>query len=148
MTIVGVGNPYRGDDAAGLIAVQRVRQRKPGVRVVEWTGDLVEMFDAVAPESSVIIVDAVLTGAAPGTVLRWDASARPLPERGMRASTHAFSVSTAIELARAIGRLPASVVLYGIEGVTFDEGAGMSPQVSASIDQVVESVIEEAGRHA
>ena len=72
-----------------------------------------------------LIVDAIRSGAPPGTVHRVDASQAPVPERlRSSSSTHAIGVAEAIELARALGRLPAQVVLYGVEGRRFDAGGG------------------------
>lgn len=148
MTVVGIGNPFRGDDAAGLHAARRVREARPGLRVLEWTGDLLELFDTLGSESAAILIDAVSSGAAPGTLLRWDAGRRPLPEHGPRASTHAFSVATAVELARAVGRLPASVVVHGIEGACYDDGAPLSPAVADRLAELVTRIIAEVDEHA
>jgi hydrogenase maturation protease len=148
MTVVGIGNPFRGDDAAGLLAARRVRQARPQLRVFEWTAELLGLFDALAPDSALILIDAVSSGAAPGTILRWDAGLKPLPEAGQRTSTHAFSVATAIELARAVGKLPASVVLYGIEGAGFDDGAPLSGPVAAGLEELVSRIVAEVDAHA
>jgi hydrogenase maturation protease len=47
----------------------------------------------------VIVLDAVVSGAQPGTICRFDAQADPLPTRWFHGSTHAFGVAEAIELA-------------------------------------------------
>jgi hydrogenase maturation protease len=148
MTIVGVGNLHRGDDAAGLLAAQRIRARQGPWRVLEWSGDMLGVFDAVGPESSVVFIDAVCTGRPAGTIQRWDACAAAPPERTLRCSTHGFSLLTAIELARATGRLPDSVVLYGVEGACFDAGAELTPAVAEAIESVAERVILEVSQHA
>lgn len=148
MTVVGIGNPHRGDDAAGLAAARRVRQARPALRVLEWRADLLELFDALSREDAAVLVDAVVTGAAPGEIMRWDAGAAPLPERGPRTSTHAFSAATAVELARAMGRLPRRVILYGIEGACFDEGAPLSVAVAARMDELAARIIAEVDSHA
>jgi hypothetical protein len=44
----------------------------------------------------------------------------------MRSSTHAFSVAEAVELAGALGRLPARVDVYAVEGKDFRAGAARS----------------------
>ena len=38
--ILGVGNDFRGDDAVGLFAARRLRERLPPARVIECDGDL------------------------------------------------------------------------------------------------------------
>ena len=74
------------------------------------------MIDAIEGREAAVLVDASSSGAAPGTIHRFDASAEPVPARSFRSSTHAFGVGEAIELARALGKLPGTVVVYGIEG--------------------------------
>jgi hydrogenase maturation protease len=59
------------------------------------------------------------------------------------ASTHTLGVGEAIELARALGRLPGRVVLYGIEAERIAAGAELTPAVSSAVDEVVERVLAE-----
>jgi hydrogenase maturation protease len=53
-------------------------------------------------------------------------------------------VGEAIELARALRRLPARVLVYGVEGVRFDAGSGLSEQVQAIVGALAEAVLREA----
>jgi hydrogenase maturation protease len=57
-------------------------------------------------------------------------------------STHEIDVSTAIELARAIGRMPARLLLIGIEAAQTDWCTPPSPAVEAAIDSAVDLVDE------
>ena len=74
---------------------------------------------------------------------RFDASGERVPAHVFRSSTHAFGVGDAVELARALGRLPERVVVYGIEGADFTAGAGLSTQVAAAVQRVVDELEEE-----
>jgi hydrogenase maturation protease len=58
-------------------------------------------------------------------------------------STHVFGVAEAIELARALRQLPPVLVVYGVEGATFEMGAGLSAAVAAVVPQVVAQVRQE-----
>jgi hydrogenase maturation protease len=129
MMVIGVGNDWRGDDGAGL-AVARLAGG------AEHSGDCTRLVDAWAGEEAVALVDASSSGVPPGTVLRLDAAAGPLPAQALRSSTHAFGVAEAIELARALGRLPPVVLVYAIEGDRFDAGAGLSPPVRVAVEQL------------
>jgi hydrogenase maturation protease len=134
--VIGVGNAYRSDDAAGLHVARLLRER--GVEALAYEGEPVTLLDTFAGRDAVVLVDAVRSGAAAGTVHRADASERPLPtELGGVPSTHLLGVGEAIELARTLGRLPASVVVYGIEGESFEAGSELSPAVAAAVEQVV-----------
>jgi hydrogenase maturation protease len=87
-----------------------------------------------------VVVDAAASGAPPGTIRRFDARAGRLPARLMRSSTHALGVPEAIELARALGRLPARVEVYAIEGARFTAGAELSPAVEQAVGELAESL--------
>jgi hydrogenase maturation protease len=60
-------------------------------------------------------------------------------------STHALDVAAAIEFARALGRLPPRLIVYGIEGRSFTVSAGLSPEVERAIKQVLEQLRGEIG---
>jgi hydrogenase maturation protease len=140
--VIGVGNAYRGDDAAGLVVARRLRER--GVATLEQEGEPVGLIEAFAGRSAVVLVDAVHSGAAPGTVHRIDAAAGPLPAtlRGST-STHAVGLGETLELARALGRLPPRALVYGVEGARFETGAGLSDEVEAAIAPLVDAIAAE-----
>ncbi len=143
--VVGVGNDDRGDDAAGLAVVRHLAGRiGPGVSVVEAGTDLTSLLDAWRGASAVVVVDAMTSGAAPGTLRRFEATWVPLPARAFRVtSSHAFGVAEVIELARALGRLPPRVVVFGIEAGCVDAGAALSPAVNAAVRDAVSRVLDE-----
>jgi hydrogenase maturation protease len=134
--LIGVGNPTRGDDAAGLEVAKRVRTI-PSSQQVNGSYELIEIWDGV---DEVIIVDAARSGAQPGTLHRFDASVDPLPTGVLAASTHAVGVSEVVEMARTLGRLPARTMVYGIEASDLDRGAGLSAQVERAVFDLVEEI--------
>jgi hydrogenase maturation protease len=142
--VIGIGNAWQGDDGAGLAAARLVRERAPeGVEVLELEGEPVSLVDALAGADEVFLVDAVRSGAEPGTVHRIDASDGPVPARLSAASTHTLGVGEALELARALGRLPRRVVLYGIEAESLAAGEELTPAVVRAVDEVVGQVLAE-----
>jgi hydrogenase maturation protease len=139
--IVGVGNAARGDDAAGLLVARRLG----GIELEGDASALLELFDGVL---DAIVIDTMRSGSPPGTTHRFDASEAPLPASvRSSSSTHAIGIAEAIELARTLGRLPARVVVYGIEGARFEAGAVMSDSVVAAIDEVV-AALSAVRRHS
>lgn len=142
--VIGVGNEYRSDDAAGLVVARRLRQLSLGnVTVIEASGEGTDLMESWKGADTVIIVDAASSGAKPGTIHRIDARAQRIPTGLLRYSTHAFSVGEAVELARAMNRLPPRMVVYGIEGERFDEGTVLSRAVKGSVDTVVDLVLKQ-----
>ncbi len=138
-----LGSRYRGDDAVGPLVADRLRAA--GAAVLECDDEPTRLLDAWAGLDLVVIVDAVSSGVAAGTVHRVEAGEGPLPRDLRLASTHAFSVPDALELGRALGRAPRRVVVIGVEGKAFGMGDPVTPAVVAALDGVVEAVLAELG---
>ena len=142
--VIGIGNQYRCDDAVGIIVARMLTEASPrGVRVREASGEGTELMDAWQDTEFVILVDAVQSGSSPGTIYRLDAHQSTLPSRFFHYSTHAFSVAEAVELARALNRLPTRLVVYGIEGACFAAGEGLSRGVERAAKEVARRVLAE-----
>ncbi len=138
---IGIGNPMRADDAAGLLVAARLRELSPpGLRVIELKGEPVDLIEAFGGAPAVLVADAVSSGAEPGTVHRFDAAARPLPVALAAPSTHALGLAEAVELARALGRLPEWLTVLGIEGARFEAGSAPLPEVSLAAASVAEEI--------
>jgi len=141
---IGIGNPLRGDDAAGLLAARALRARgAEGIEVLELEGEPVDLIEAWTGAEAVVVADAVASGGVPGEVHRIDAAAGPLPAALAGASTHAMGLAEAVELARALDRLPPLLLVYGIEVASFATGAEPSPAVRAAAERVAEMVATE-----
>ena len=136
--LIGVGNAWRRDDGAG-----------PAVAAAlggDCTDEPSRLLDLWAGAGHAIVVDASRSGAPPGTVRRFDATTAPLPAQELH-STHGFGVAEAIELARVVGRLPARVEVYAIEGTDFRPGTGLTPPVARAVDALV-AALSDGGRDA
>jgi hydrogenase maturation protease len=136
-----LGSRYRGDDAVGPLVADRLRAA--GAAVLDCDDEPTRLIDAWAGLELVVIVDAVRSGAAPGTVHRVDAGEGPLPRELRLASTHAFSIADTLELGRELGRMPRRVVVVGVEGAAFALGDPVTPAVAAALPGVAESVLAE-----
>jgi hydrogenase maturation protease len=142
--VIGVGNDYRCDDAVGLTIVRALKAKElSGTLCLESDGDGTTLMETWSQASRVIIIDAISSGAQPGTIHSFDVLTPPLPASYSFSSTHAFGVAEAIQLARTFGRLPASLIVYGIEGKNFVAGTQLSPEVERAVISVVERVIRE-----
>jgi hydrogenase maturation protease len=145
--IAGVGNRERGDDGAGAAVVDRLDGRVgTGVRLLRQLSVPLRLLDRWISSDEVIVIDATLSGAEPGTVSRFDALDGPLPAESFGLSTHGFGLGQTIELARATGQLPARLQVYGIEARQADPGSGISPEVAAAVEQVAASILDDLQR--
>ena len=141
--IVGVGNAMRGDDAAGLVLIERLAGRVPDAHLCRSDGEVSGLIDCFGRHGTVVIVDAAHCDMPAGSVIRIDALREPLDAERLRSSTHAFGLGEAIELARALDALPGRLEVFAIVGERFDHGAGLTPPVAAAVDEVVERIVSE-----
>jgi len=142
--VIGIGNPDRGDDAIGLTVARAVRAwAGPDVTVLEERGNAADLVDRLAGTTAAILIDAAVSDAAPGTFRRIDVHRDALPATWFAGSTHGLGLATALELARALGSLPASCVVYAVEGASFDHGAGISEPLLAAIPAVRDAILRD-----
>ena len=147
IVVIGVGNEYRSDDGVGIVVARRLRERfLTRIRVLDESGEGAGLIDSWQCATWVMLVDAVHSGAPPGTIHRLDAGAASVPTGFFHYSTHAFSVAEAIELARSLDQLPPHLIVYGIEGENLAAGVGLSSAVERAVDAVVERAAEEVRR--
>ncbi len=149
--VVGLGSTERGDDAVGPTVARAVAALGlPGVRVVEHE-DPTALLDLWSGHDPVVVVDAVSSGVQAGTLHRLETgdASPPLPGSAWsdtgRGGTHAFGVATAVELARALHRLPARLVIVGVEA-RLRPRRPLSEAVAAALDAAVARVLSELGR--
>ena len=142
--VIGIGNKYRNDDGIGLMVARKLKELGlPSVTTSELPDALNGLPDALMESSSAIIVDAVASGALPGTIIRIDAHRHRFPSHLFRNSTHSFSVTDAVELVRVLGKLPRHCLVLGIEGGNFDAGTTISAAVESAGMEVVENIVQE-----
>ncbi len=142
--VIGIGNRYRGDDALGCWVAAEVRKQAPeGVEVVEHDGEPASLMDLWQGCACVIIVDAVVSGAEPGTIHRIDLHKQCLPTNFGVYSSHGIGVAEAIELARVLRVLPPHIVLLGIEGKWFTASEQSPSWLKQATEILVEQILVE-----
>ena len=145
--VIGVGNEFRHDDAAGLEVVQGLRARAgaAGIALGEQEGETLALLEQWDGTDAVVLVDAIRSGVPPGTIHRVEVTSQAIPA-SLRSSTstHAVGIGEAIELARTLDRLPGRVLVYGVEGRRFDAGRGLSQEVEAAIGPLSDAVLATA----
>jgi hydrogenase maturation protease len=145
--VIGLGNSWRGDDGAGPAVARGLLDEVPA-RVRVYEREPVGLIEDWAGADAVIVVDAVSSGAPPGTIHRLDPLSEPIPAALSQGSTHAFGLAETIELARTLHRLPQRLTVYGIEGERFAAGEQLSPPVSAAVEAVREELRDLLGKSA
>ena len=147
--VVGIGTDDRSDDGIGLDVVRALRAREiPSLDAVEGPGDLTRLLDLWEDRATVVLVDAMRTGAAPGTIRRWaPGDPRPAPTGGT-VSSHGISLEDVLEIARGLDRLPPHLTIFGIEAEITDTGRERTGPVRAAVPEVcrrIEAELRESG---
>jgi hydrogenase maturation protease len=139
--VIGVGNPYRRDDGVGPAVIARLRERAPaGVRLEESDGEPSQLLEMWSGSDVAVVVDAVRTAEGrPGRIHRLELDGAETVRSP--ASSHRVDLGDAVALARAVDRMPETLVLYGIEVVDTSFGPGLTPAVEAAVDEVVAEIL-------
>jgi len=144
VVLIGIGNPFRSDDAVGPAVVRLVRRHLSlPVTCLEETGDGVELLSAWKTAPAAVLVVAVHSGAEPGSIHRFDAHQGKLPAWFSHSSTNTFGVSEAIELARSNSDLPPRLIVFAVEGLNFCPGTELSLEVAEVVSEVGARVLQE-----
>jgi hydrogenase maturation protease len=144
LLIIGCGNSDRGDDAAGALAAEELKSR--GYPATTHSGEATGLLDLMTGHEEVILVDAMITGMRPGSVLVFDGRHLPNAVRRGRHSTHGLGLIEALDLGKALDRLPAKVTVYGIEAESFDRPAPSRASVLGAKHAVKQIVRQIASR--
>jgi len=153
VVVIGVGSEFRCDDGAGPAVINHLRGTVPAsVELLCSDGEPTRLMEAWMHAAAAIVIDAVRGGgAAPGTLHRLvvpepvaDHDAPAVPGQAVSpvapASSHGLGLSDAIELSRVLSRLPALLILHGVQGEAFGFGQAFSPAVADAIDDLTARV--------
>lgn len=146
--VLGIGNVLMMDDSVGVRAIEELdkKYRFPeGVELLDGGTSGMELLSYFGGRDHLIIIDALKSGLAPGTVVRVEGD--DVPARFMtRISPHQLGLSDVLAAATISDQLPRNLVLFGVEPKTVELGLGLSKEVRGSLDKLVLTVIKELGR--
>ena len=140
--MIGVGNRDRGDDALGPLVIDALEAVGTAVEMCVVEGDLSDVSLRWNADQDVIIVDAMVSGGPPGSIIEIDAVAERLPNEGQLLSSHGISLADAVELARLLQRMPKRLTVLGVEAQSFGQLDEVSPVVAEAIPNVVRRINE------
>jgi hydrogenase maturation protease len=140
LRVVGCGNTYAGDDSVGLEVVRRLRAAgNCGCELIEMPQASVELLDLLHDAAAVLFVDAVSSGAPPGTVHLASLPSSEIEPRALGSlSGHGWGLAEILKLANALRRQTARLMLLGVEVGTVAPGAVRTQAVEEAIQTVVE----------
>lgn len=154
ITVIGIGQTLRGDDAVGVLAVRRWQETCP-----ETSGDArvrieleelpgLSLLDLISGTPIAILVDAVMGGGTPGRIHLLEIS--DLESFGPGSdSAHGWGAAETLRLGILLNpaSLPEKIILIGIEIASLGLGEQLSLPVEAAIEPVVTLLDEQVRLH-
>jgi hydrogenase 3 maturation protease len=139
LVILGVGNPMKGDDAAGLLCVEQVMKNvparaRPGIRLFR-TYDVPENYTGKIRKfkpSHILIIDAALPGLKPGDIFILEKEKIAIEE----ISSHKIPLMVLISyLEQSIG---CKATVLGIQAKDLSFGTPINPVIKAAVKTVAD----------
>lgn len=145
--VLGLGNPLLGDDGVGLALLERVRRAvdldsDPDVDWLDGGTDGLALLPAVESARRLLVLDAVRTGAAPGTTSALPGEAFRVAQ-GPALSPHQLDLQEVLSLADWRDRAPECVIVVGVEPAQTEFGAGLSPDVEAALPVATDLALDK-----
>ncbi|MFB8248948.1 hydrogenase maturation protease [Streptomyces sp. NPDC055952] len=153
IVVIGVGNEFRRDDGAGRAVAALLAERAttgalpPGTVVSVCDGDPARLIGLWEGAGLAVVVDAAYAQpATPGRIHRISLGDER-PGRAATTSSHGLGLGEAVDMARALGRLPGRLVVYAVEGSDSSLGTGLTPAVADAVDILADAIEGELLRH-
>lgn len=147
--IVGIGNVLMGDDGLGPYAIQILQSRyefPDHIEIVDGGTPGLDFLPYVSHAGAVIILDTVTSKGEPGTLKTYRdgeiIGSAPPP----RLTPHQPGLREALMAAKLTDSSPGEMVLLGVVPSTLDQGTVLSEPVQASVETMINAVIEELDR--
>ncbi len=151
VTALGSGH---GDDSVGWLVASQLQARLATtlpVRIITCDRTGMEWLYQLHPEESLYLVDAVVSGGVPGTIVHFpnlhDLPMTRLPYQG----SHGLTIPSLFALAQTLRLLPSKVEFWGIEIADVGPGMAMETKVLTAVDALVDRLctnINHELRHA
>jgi hydrogenase maturation protease len=140
--VLGVGNVLLEDEGLGVRALEVLQRRYRAPPGLEWldggtTG--MGLLDIISDCEHLLVLDAVQTGAAPGTLVKMTNQEVPV-YFGLRVTPHQLGLSDVLATLELTGEQPDSVTVLGL----VPESMELSLELSAGIQSRLEALVAAA----
>ena len=146
--VIGMGNVLMQDEGIGVRAVEELEQRyriPDGVEVIDGGTTGMELFEPMRGAGSLIIADAVNTGAPYGSLVRIANEEIPAFFQ-TKLSNHQLGVSDLLALLALKGETPEQVTIVGMVPHSLENKLGLTPEATAGLEGMVQMLVDELKR--
>jgi hydrogenase maturation protease len=142
--VIGVGNPLMGDDGAGLVALDRLRDWdfEPHVERVDGGTWGMNLLQFVEQAERLVILDAIDAGLEPGSAIALEGDEIPR-FFSTKLSPHQIELREVLALGELRNTLPEHIVALGLQPARIEMSERLSNEVEAGIEALVERCVEQ-----
>ncbi len=133
------------DDGVGVRVIQALRERfrfPPEVTLLDGGTLGLDLLPKLEGVERLLVVDAIETGAAPGTLVRLAGDEIPVA-MATKLSPHQMGLKDLLCVAELMGYAPREMVLWGIQPAELGMGTELSSVVAGKLGSLVENVMTE-----
>ena len=143
--MLGIGNLLIGDEGVGCLTVEELSRRytlPPSVECVDGGTAGFELLSMIDGKDQVILIDALRNDMAPGTVVMVEGEHVPKAFLA-RTTPHQLGICDVLAAAQLCETMPEHLTLYGIEPKQMEVGIGLTPEVEAGMEKIINAVVDQ-----
>lgn len=142
--VIGLGNLVHSDDGVGVHAIHRLQtdpRVPPEVSLIDGGTQGLSLIPHISGFPRLLVIDAVDVGEEPGTVIRMDGQALD----GLRGkpTVHQLGFADLMIALKLLGDPPEEVVVLGVQPLSTDWSAELTPPVQAALDRLPDLVLAQ-----
>jgi hydrogenase maturation protease len=146
--IIGLGQPFRGDDGAGYAVITRLEQTRGLPRNIDiLEGGTSALFDAILSSKyeRAILVDAAEIGRQPGEWICLDAKqlACTSDVNNNAYDSHQLNLGELLALGQQFNVLPKTMLIYAVQPLSLEWTHQLSEPVREAVSEIAESILRE-----
>jgi hydrogenase maturation protease len=146
--VLGVGNLLMADEGVGphaIAALARDYEIAPEAALIDGGCSAMELLDDMAGADLLLIIDAVASGSAPGSVVKLEGGDVPRFFT-TKLSPHQVGLCDVLATLAIMDEAPKETIIIGVEPAKLRLDMELSPEVSAALPRVLHEVVHELDR--
>lgn len=141
--IIGIGNPWMGDDGIGPYVISLLEEKPLGVDLISLYTPSYSLITYLQGCEKAIVVDCAQFGASPGEIRRAKRSEMKNLKHSAGLDLHAVDLLTVFDYAAELGIAPQEVIFYCIEPKSLSSGEALSDEMKRAALEVVDRIRKE-----
>ena len=140
LTIIGVGNRLRGDDAVGSLLIDKLQEQNYDVELIDAGTDALGVLEYLNGRDTVYIIDACRMGREAGELVVFGADEAEMIMAQDQISLHGLGLAEALKLAASLEMLPRALKIIGIEPLSVELNGEISKPVKEAMTLAMDHI--------